>query len=140
MDKDMRQMLKKVGAMGKCVSAIAGETSAYGQAMREMQELGKEMSGFYIAGTRFVDGDTVVSIHSVNIIHTWLVDDGSRFYVIDYGGRIYASDEKLFHSHDEAVAAAIAFQEEKVRKCRELLTCHEEWLGRLRDPLLGGRY
>lgn len=99
-----------------------------------------EISVFYIAGTRYCDGDTVVSIHSVTIIDTWLVDDESRFYVIDYGGRIYAADDKLFHDHDEAVSAAIYFQEEKVRKCRELLSCHEKWLDRLRDPLLGGRY
>ncbi len=44
MDKDMKRLLGKLGDMGQCISSIAKESSAYGQAMREMRELGKEMS------------------------------------------------------------------------------------------------
>lgn len=91
-------------------------------------------SAWYVAGGRFVDGDSIVSVQLVSVIDSWCMSDGSTFYVIDFGGTRYTNPDRLFANREEADAEALRLQRLKIKKVGELLEVHIRWLERLENP------
>lgn len=85
-------------------------------------------SAWYVAGARFVDGNSIVGVQLVKILNSWKHEDESRVYVIDFCGARLTADDKLFVSDQDALAAAIRFQKLKIERVNELLNQHEVWL------------
>lgn len=91
-------------------------------------------SAWYVAGARFVDGDSIVSVQFVTVRDVSEFADGSRMYVIDFCGMIYAKADKLFADREKADAEAIRLQKLKIENARELLELHTRWLDTLENP------
>jgi hypothetical protein len=91
-------------------------------------------SAWYVAGARFVDRDSIVNVQFAMVREVLEFGGGSRIYVIDLGGIIYADAGRLFADREEADAEAIRLQQLKIEKARELLEVHTRWLDRLENP------
>lgn len=90
---------------------------------------------WYVAGARFVDGNSIVGVQLVKVLESWEHEDGSKVYVIDFCGRRLTGDDKLFVSDQDALAAAIRFQKLKIERFNELLKQHDVWLEVLHNGL-----
>lgn len=90
---------------------------------------------WYVAGARFVDGDSIVGVQLVKVLNSWEHENGSRVYVIDFCGTRYTGDDKLFVSDQDALAAAIRFQKVKIERVNELLKQYDVWLEVLHNGL-----
>ena len=92
-------------------------------------------SAWYVAGARFVDGNSIVGVQLVKVLHSWEYEDGSNGYVIDFCGTRYATDDKLFVSDQDALAAAIRFQKLKIERVNQLGKLYDVWLDVLHNGL-----
>lgn len=89
---------------------------------------------WYVAGARFADGYSIVSVQLVTIIDCWDMPGGSRYYGIDLGKTIYTDADRLFAEREEAEVEAIRLQRLKIERARELLELHIHWLETLENP------
>lgn len=92
-------------------------------------------NAWYVAGARFVDGNSIVGVQLVKVLDCWEHEDGSGVYIIDFCGTRLTNDDKLFVSDQDALAAAIRFQEAKIERVKQLGKLYDVWLEVLHNGL-----